>query len=229
MTALVERDVNISAKQGTVLPGTFATPDGYVGSVVFAHGSGSSRHSPRNRQVAALLQQRGIATLLMDLLTTGEEADDATTRAYRFDIDLLAERLDAATKWLVGQPFAGHRPVGFFGASTGAAAALVAAAGQPGIVRAVVSRGGRPDLAGPALGRVQAATLLIVGSRDDAVLGLNRAAYERLPGVKELQIVAGATHVFEEPGTLDEVARLAGEWFTLHFAARPPLSASHSV
>jgi putative phosphoribosyl transferase len=229
VTAVAERDVDISARQGIVLPGIFATPDGYSGSVVFAHGSGSSRHSPRNRQVAALLQQRGIATLLMDLLTTGEEAADATTRAYRFDIALLAERLDAAIGWLVSQPFGGKRPVGLFGASTGAAAALVAAAGQPGTIRAVVSRGGRPDLAGSALGRVQAATLLIVGGRDEVVLELNREAYEQLPGAKEMQVVEGATHLFEEPGAMDKVARLAGDWFVRHFAGTPPRSASHSV
>jgi putative phosphoribosyl transferase len=208
-----QREVEIPASRGTVLPGTFAIPDGCVGSVVFAHGSGSSRHSPRNRQVAVELQQRGLATLLIDLLTSDEEAADVATRAYRFDIELLAERLEAATMWLASQPGVLTLPLGYFGASTGAAAALVAAARQPGVVRAVVSRGGRPDLAGAALSRVRAATLLIVGSRDPDVLELNRQAYERLPGVKDLQIVEGATHLFEEPGTLDRVARLAGDWF----------------
>jgi putative phosphoribosyl transferase len=219
MTGAAEREVDIPVSAQTALPGTIATPERSRGTVIFAHGSGSSRHSPRNRTVAAALQQRGLATLLMDLLTADEDAADAVTRTFRFDIDLLAERLDAATTWVTGQPGGHDRPAGYFGASTGAAAALVAAAARPEVVRAVVSRSGRPDLAGRALGRVQAATLLVVGSRDSVVVELNRQAYLQLPGHKALRIVDGATHLFEEPGALDEVARLAGDWFTDQFAA----------
>lgn len=212
-----EQPVRIPA-EGAVLDGDLALAAAARGVVVFAHGSGSSRFSPRNRHVAARLQARGLATLLMDLLTPEEERVDAVTRELRFDIPLLARRLIAAIDWLGGQSETEPLPVGTFGASTGAAAALIAAAERPDIVRAVVSRGGRPDLAGDALDRVRAPTLLIVGELDPAVIELNQQALERLPGPKALEIVPGATHLFEEPGTLAQVARLAGEWFEAHLA-----------
>ena len=184
-------------------------PGSVRGVVAFAHGSGSGRHSPRNQQVARALQGEGFATLLLDLL----EPEEAEDRAKVFDIGLLAERLGCALSWLSHEEATrGHR-IGLFGASTGAGAALVAAAAHPEVVRAVVSRGGRPDLAGAALRRVAATTLLIVGGRDDAVIGLNREAMAALRCKKELVIVAGATHLFSEPGTLEEVARLAADWF----------------
>ena len=195
------------------LEGNLSLPEQASGVVLFAHGSGSSRHSPRNRHVASILNEANMATLLIDLLTREEEAVDARTAHLRFDIGLLAERLIAATDWLTQYPDTQHLRVGYFGASTGAAAALVAAAERPNVVGAVVSRGGRPDLAGPALAHVRAPTLLIVGGFDFEVIELNRAAFEQLRCEKELVIVPGATHLFEEPGTLDEVARLAGEWF----------------
>ncbi len=201
-----------------VLDGDLALAAAARGVVVFAHGSGSSRFSPRNRHVAARLQAGGLATLLMDLLTPEEERVDAVTRELRFDIPLLARRLVGAIDWLTQQPETAPLPVGTFGASTGAAAALIAAAERPDVVRAVVSRGGRPDLAGDALDRVRAPTLLIVGELDPAVIELNQQALERLPGQKALEIVPGATHLFEEPGTLAQVARLAGEWFEAHLA-----------
>jgi putative phosphoribosyl transferase len=187
-------------------------PEAAGGLVLFAHGSGSSRLSPRNRYVAQMLQQAGLATLLMDLLTSPEEAFDAHTGALRFNIEFLARRLVDATRWALDQPETSTLPVGYFGASTGAAAALVAAADLPNTVRAVVSRGGRPDLAGDALKRVVAPTLLIVGSRDTEVLELNRGALADLAGEKRLEIVPGATHLFEEPGTLAAVAELAKDW-----------------
>jgi dienelactone hydrolase len=185
--------------------------------VIFAHGSGSGRLSPRNVFVAEVLQKNGLATLLIDLLTPGEERVDAITAEHRFDIDLLAGRLTAATDWLTTAAARHDFRLGFFGASTGAAAALVAAADRPDIA-AVVSRGGRPDLAGNALRRVTAATLLIVGGRDVPVIAMNRSAYEQLVRAshKELTIVPGATHLFQEPGTLEEVARLAANWFVGH-------------
>lgn len=201
-----------------VLDGDLALAAAARGVVVFAHGSGSSRFSPRNRHVAARLQAGGLATLLMDLLTPEEERVDAVTRELRFDIPLLARRLVGAIDWLTQQPETAPLPVGTFGASTGAAAALIAAAERPDVVRAVVSRGGRPDLAGDALDRVRAPTLLIVGELDPAVIELNQQALECLPGQKALEIVPGATHLFEEPGTLAQVARLAGEWFEAHLA-----------
>jgi dienelactone hydrolase len=188
--------------------------------VVFAHGSGSSRFSSRNRFVASVLEQAGLATLLMDLLTRDEEVVDQLTAHLRFDIELLAERLVAATDWLTGQVDTSQLPIGYFGASTGAAAALVAAAERPEVVKAIVSRGGRPDLAGPALSRVRAPTLLIVGSRDELVIELNRAALKELRSEKRLEIVPGATHLFEEPGTLEEVGRLARDWF-VRYLGRP--------
>jgi dienelactone hydrolase len=205
------------------LDGDLAVPPGARGVVLFAHGSGSSRKSPRNRQVAAQLQQAGLATLLMDLLTAEEEEIDDRTRALRFDISLLAERLGGATDWLIGDatmkgllapdPAAKAPAIGYFGASTGSAAALIAASARPANVRAVVSRGGRPDLATAALHKVKAPTLLIVGGNDREVLKLNQDAYARLRCKKEIAIVPGATHLFEEPGALEQVASLAQGWF----------------
>jgi dienelactone hydrolase len=184
--------------------------------VLFAHGSGSSRHSPRNRHVARLLNEAQLATLLIDLLTPDEEAVDLRTAHLRFDIGLLAERLVGAADWLTQHPDTRELPIGCFGASTGAAAALVAAAERPEAVAAVVSRGGRPDLAGAALGRVRAPTLLIVGGNDFQVIELNRAAFAELRCEKQVLIVPGATHLFEEPGALDEVASRACAWFQRH-------------
>jgi dienelactone hydrolase len=203
-----------------LLDADLTLPEGATGIVVFAHGSGSGRHSPRNRQVARALNDAGLATLLLDLLTLEEEEVDARTRHLRFDIPLLAKRLVAAIDWATQRPETRHLAIGCFGASTGAAAALEGAAMRPDVVRAVVSRGGRPDLAGNLLHRVTAPTLLIVGGYDVEVLDLNRKAYEDLAGVKELQVVPGATHLFEEPGTLEQVARLAAEWFD-HHLTRP--------
>ena len=191
------------------LEGSLALPGQARGLVVFAHGSGSSRFSPRNNFVARVLREAGIGTLLMDLLT---EEEDAVYRT-RFNIDLLTERLLLATKWLQGQQLTKDLVIGYFGASTGAAAALKAAAAEGSKIGAVVSRGGRPDLAEEALARVQSPTLLIVGGNDEIVIELNREAYARLKGKKQLVIVPGATHLFEEPGTLEEVARLATDWF----------------
>ena len=214
-----ERPVEVAA--GPVrLEGNLVVPDGARGIVLFAHGSGSGRHSPRNRYVAGVLQDAGLATLLIDLLTAEEEAIDERTRHLRFDIGLLAGRLIGATDWLAQRPETRELAIGYFGASTGAAAALVAAAERPRVVRAVVSRGGRPDLAGAALARVRAPTLLIVGGDDTQVIELNRQALAQLGAAeKELVIVPGATHLFEEPGTLEEVARLAAAWFARHLAA----------
>lgn len=224
-SAFVGRLVRVQAGTGR-LEGDLVAPAGARGVVLFAHGSGSSRHSPRNRYVAGVLQQSGLATLLIDLLTPEEEAIDARTAHLRFDIGLLAERLVGAINWLTLEPGTAALPIGCFGASTGAGAALVAAAVRPDDVAAVVSRGGRPDLAGEALGRVHAPTLLIVGGADVPVIRLNRQALEQLTAPeKELVIVPGATHLFEEPGTLEEVARLAADWFTRHLARHP--AASH--
>jgi putative phosphoribosyl transferase len=200
---------------GVTLDGDLARPAGTDGLVLFAHGSGSSRHSPRNRRVADHLRRAGLGTLLMDLLTAEEEQLDLRSRELRFDIGLLARRLVGAVDWLAGW-FGGGVRVGLFGASTGAAAALVAAAARPDRVAAVVSRGGRPDLAGPALEQVRAPTLLVVGGADTQVLALNRQAAGRLAAPHRLEVVAGAGHLFEEPGALDEVARLAAAWFTAH-------------
>jgi dienelactone hydrolase len=201
------------------LEGNLSLPQGARGMVLFAHGSGSSRHSPRNRHVARMLNEAKLATLLVDLLTPEEEAIDARTAHLRFDIGLLTERLIGATDWLTQHSDTRHLRVGYFGASTGAGAALVAAAERPDVVGAVVSRGGRPDLAGPALAHVRAPTLLIVGGFDLQVIQLNRVAFAQLRCEKELVIVPGATHLFEEPGTLDEVARLAREWFERYLVA----------
>ncbi len=201
-----------------MLDGDLGYSAGATGLVLFAHGSGSSRFSPRNRHVARQLQEAGLATLLADLLTPEEEAIDERTRQLRFDIELLAQRLVAATDWLKAQPQFGDLNMGYFGASTGAGAALMAAAQRSAAVRAVVSRGGRPDLAGDALAKVLAPTLLIVGGDDVPVIGLNRQALALLPAEKELVIVPGASHLFEEAGTLDAVARLARDWFLRHLA-----------
>lgn len=199
---------------GAILEGNLDVPSPSGGIVLFAHGSGSSRHSPRNRFVAEQLQKSGLATLLMDLLTAEEEAIDRTTGHLRFDIELLAERLAGAADWLAAQPATKDLPLGYFGASTGAGAALLAAARRGDRVRAVVSRGGRPDLALNALGQVHAATLLIVGGDDAPVIRLNESALRALHTLhKQLVVVPGASHLFEEPGTLEEVARLAAEWF----------------
>jgi putative phosphoribosyl transferase len=206
-----ERPVRIAAAP-VELDGDLALPESPRGLVLFAHGSGSSRHSPRNRAVARWLRQSGFATLLMDLLTPEEEAVDARTRHLRFDIGLLAARLVAVTDWVAESAETRDLRVGYFGASTGAGAALVAAA-ERAIVAAVVSRGGRPDLAGAALARVKAPTLLIVGGFDLPVIALNREALTRLPGEARMEIVPGATHLFEEPGALEQVARLARSWF----------------
>ena len=212
-----ERLVRIEAGS-VLLEGNLSLPEGARGIVLFAHGSGSSRLSPRNRHVAKLLNQARLATLLVDLLSPEEEAVDLRTAQLRCNIGLLAERLVGITDWLVKDPDAQPLRIGYFGASTGAAAALVAAAERPKMVRAVVSRGGRPDLAGPALAHVEAPTLLIVGGNDLLVIELNRAALVQLRSEKRLVIVPGATHLFEEPGALDEVARLARDWFERYLA-----------
>jgi len=201
------------------LPGDLVAPDGAKGLVVFAHGSGSSRKSPRNMQVATALQRRELATLLFDLLTSEEEAEDLRNARLRFDIPLLAGRLVAAIDQLPDLG-ADELPVGCFGASTGAAAALMAAARRPGVVRAVVSRGGRPDLAADDLEAVGAPTLLVVGGRDEQVLEMNRDAMARMSGEVRLEIVPSATHLFEEPGALERVAQLAGDWFAEHLTDR---------
>jgi putative phosphoribosyl transferase len=197
------------------LAGDLVVPERAIGLVIFAHGSGSSRHSPRNRHVAAALNRSRLATLLLDLLTAEEELD----RRNVFDIPLLARRLVAATAWADERPELGALAIGYFGASTGAGAALWAAAEAGERVRAVVSRGGRPDLAAPRLADVRSSVLLIVGGHDPVVADLNRQALQQLPGPARLTIIPGATHLFEEPGTLDEVARLAADWFASHLPA----------
>jgi putative phosphoribosyl transferase len=202
--------------EGAILPGVLAVPPDAVGVVAFAHGSGSSRLSPRNRLVSSLLNNSRVATLLFDLLTPQEAAD----RGNVFDVHLLAARLVGATGWLELQPETRRLPVGYFGASTGTAAALRAAADLGRAIRAVVSRGGRPDLAAERLAWVRAPTLLVVGGADDAVLELNRRALASMTCEAELRIVPGATHLFEEPGALEEVARLARDWFVRHLAPR---------
>jgi putative phosphoribosyl transferase len=226
---------------GADLEGNLTIPDGATGVVLFAHGSGSSRHSPRNRYVAQVLQEAGLATLLIDLLTPEEEQIDNRTGHLRFDIGLLASRLVAATDWFLasansGQQTIGRQPegarIGYFGASTGGGAALVAAAERPQAVGAVVSRGGRPDLAGAALARVRAPTLLIVGGNDAPVIQMNRQAMSQLASVSELLIVPGATHLFEEPGTLEEVARVARDWFLKYLepdAGLPEADVQHNL
>lgn len=203
---------------GVRLEGILSIPNDAKGIVLFVHGSGSSRHSSRNQFVAEILQEAGFTTLLFDLLTEEEEQVDQRTRHLRFDINLLARRTAGVLEWLKLQPFAYELKTGLFGASTGAAAALMAAADLPENVDAVVSRGGRPDLAGEALSKVEAATLLIVGAYDDVVIVLNEEALEQMPSGprKKLMIVPGATHLFEEPGTLEYAAHLARDWFEAH-------------
>jgi pimeloyl-ACP methyl ester carboxylesterase len=191
-------------------------PERAAGLVIFAHGSGSSRFSSRNRAVAEFLERNRFGTLLLDLLTKQEEAVDVYTREHRFDIDLLGRRVVLATDWAQGRRDLQRLPIGYFGASTGAAAALIGAAARPAAVRAVVSRGGRPDLADAALRHVRAPTLLIVGSYDEPVIELNRDAMRQMSAPVELEIVVGATHLFEEPGTLEQVMDLAGGWFARH-------------
>jgi dienelactone hydrolase len=209
------RSVDIPAS-GVLLQGDLRVPSDARGLVIFAHGSGSSRFSRRNRQVAEFLGAQGFATLLLDLLTPQEDAVDAVTAEYRFDIPRLGARVGAAAEWVRAHPDLRDLPIGCFGASTGAAAALIAAAEHPRAVAVVVSRGGRPDLAGDALGRVEAPTLLIVGGRDEPVIGMNRDAMRKMRAHVALEIVPGATHLFEEPGTLEQVATLAARWFTDH-------------
>jgi dienelactone hydrolase len=211
----MEREVKIPVREAT-LDGDLTVPAAARGIVLFVHGSGSSRHSPRNRFVAETLNDAGLATLLFDLLTPQEEAVDLTTREHRFDINLLAGRLGSAAEWMEQQAEGRSLRIGYFGSSTGGGAALVEAAAHPERVGAVVSRGGRPDLAGAALPKVQAPTLLIVGGRDDVVSRLNREAMAQMRCEVKLEIIPGATHLFEEPGTLDEVARLASAWFVQH-------------
>lgn len=216
------REQSVHIPGGAIhLEGTLRRPPGAYGIVLFAHGSGSSRFSPRNRAVAEHLNRQGLATLLIDLLTPQEEAIDQHTRHLRFDIPLLAGRLVSAVNWLVHPSSSRPLPIGMFGASTGAGAALIAAAERPDSVQAVVSRGGRPDLAGDALLRVKAPTLLIVGGRDDVVIALNQQALEQLHVLSDLAIIPGATHLFEEPGALEQVEHLAADWFRRHLPQSP--------
>ena len=214
--AIVEQEVKIGPEG---LSGDLVLPDQASGIALFAHGSGSSRHSPRNRYVAGVLQRGGFATLLLDLLTAAEEEVDIPTGHLRFDIGLLAERLLEATDWLQREPKTRALRMGYFGASTGAGAALVASAERSALIKAVVSRGGRPDLAGAALSRVRAPTLLIVGGEDHTVIRLNQKAMAALRCEKQLSVVPGATHLFEETGTLEEAAKLARNWFEAHLSA----------
>jgi len=207
-----ERLVQVST-DSVILEGNLGIPEGAEGIVLFAHGSGSSRFSPRNQFVARVLREGGLATLLIDLLTSEEEKIDRRTRHLRFDINLLAGRLVGATDWLSQHPDTRDLHIGHFGASTGAAAALIAATERPDVVEAIVSRGGRPDLAGPVLSQVEAPTLLIVGGNDIPVIELNQQALAQLRTEKKLEIVPGATHLFEEPGALEQVAQLARQWF----------------
>ena len=213
--AVEEKEVTISVGKA-VINGNLTVPQGAKGIVLFAHGSGSSRFSPRNTRVAREINEAGIATLLIDLLTEAEEEIDESTGEFRFNIDLLAQRLVHATEWVKKNPDTESLSIGYFGASTGAAAALIAAAKLPEQVKAVVSRGGRPDLAGEHLPNVKAPTLLIVGGDDTEVLELNRQASQQMTTEKKIVVVPGATHLFEEPDKLEEVARLAISWFSKH-------------
>ncbi|HVX40303.1 MAG TPA: alpha/beta family hydrolase [Gemmatimonadaceae bacterium] len=214
----LERTVSLTA-DGVSLEGTLGIPEHALGIVLFAHGSGSSRFSPRNRYVARVLRDAGLATLLLDLLSPAEERVDDITRELRFDIQMLGRRLVAAIDWLADNDDTANLAVGLFGASTGGGAALVAAAERPTRVRAVVSRGGRPDLAGDALPNVEAPTLLVVGGRDEVVIDLNERARDHMRATVRLDIVPGATHLFEEPGTLESVAERARDWFVRHLPA----------
>lgn len=219
----IERTVSVPA-DGVVLEGTLGVPDRAKAIILFAHGSGSSRFSQRNRFVARVLREAGLGTLLLDLLSPEEERIDEITRHHRFDIAMLAQRLVAAIDWLADQPDTRSLPVGLFGASTGGGAALVAAARRPARVGAVVSRGGRPDLAADALPRVEAPTLLLVGERDEPVIELNERARARMHANVRLDIVPRATHLFEEPGTLEQVAALARDWLVNHLLLKPATS-----
>lgn len=210
-------EIAIPVAAGT-LHGSLAIPSGASDIVVFAHGSGSGRHSPRNREVAGALQDAGFATLIFDLLTSREDAIDQRTREYRFNIPLLGKRLIAVTDWLRDDPTTAGLDVGYYGASTGAAAAIIAASKRSD-TKAVVSRGGRPDLAGEALDRVMAPVLLVVGERDEQVIGMNEAARERMTGTSELVIVPGATHLFEEPGAMEQVTGYAVDWFQRYLSS----------
>ena len=216
-TLIEHAPVSVSATE-VVLQGDLSMPWKPKGVVLFGHGSGSSRHSPRNRYVAEALNEHSLGTLLVDLLTAEEEQHDEVTGRLRFDIDLLARRLVAMTDWLAGAPQTRGDLIGLFGASTGAAAALMTAAQRPNLVKAVVSRGGRPDLAGSTVSLVRAPTLLIVGGKDTAVIQMNRDAMALMTCKTELKIVPGATHLFEEGGALAQVASLAADWFTAHLA-----------
>lgn len=219
MTAAQEAAKPVDIEAGDVtLEGNLFVPDEAQGIVVFAHGSGSSRFSPRNRFVASVLQGGGLATLLFDLLTSEEEEVDLKTREYRFDIPRLSRRVVEAIDWLAKRDDTTHLACGAFGSSTGAAAALIAAAERPGRINAVVSRGGRPDLAGDALQHVRAPTLLIVGGRDKPVISMNRDAMDQLTAPVALELVPGATHLFEEEGALEQVAELARDWFVDHLS-----------
>jgi pimeloyl-ACP methyl ester carboxylesterase len=220
-TAIREIPVQIPVGYGTVVDGDLGRPERAAGLIVFAHGSGSSRFSQRNRAVAHVLHEHGFATLLLDLLTRDEERIDALTREFRFDIDLLAHRVIAAIDWSRHDDRVRTLPVGCFGASTGAAAALVAAAERPDIVRTVVSRGGRPDLAGDALRRVKAPTLLMVGGNDEPVIQMNREARAAMTGLVELVIIPGASHLFEEPGTMEQVTLATIDWCRMHLVEKP--------
>lgn len=213
---VVSKEVLVPISPGITLPGILNIPQNATGIVLFAHGSGSSRYSPRNQFVASHLNEGNLATLLIDLLTPDEEAIDMRTRHLRFDINLLSERLSATTDWLLENEETKALRIGYFGSSTGAAAALIAAADKGSKIGAVVSRGGRPDLAASALARVKSPTLLIVGGNDDVVIELNQQAFNLLKTEKKMEIVPHATHLFEEPGTLEEVARLASLWFIKH-------------
>lgn len=204
------------------LDGDLTTPANASGIVLFAHGSGSGRHSSRNKYVARVLNEAGLATLLFDLLTLEEEAIDERTRHLRFDIEMLGRRVIGVTDWIMANPSIGQLPIGLFGASTGAAAALIAAAERPAAIGAVVSRGGRPDLAERVLHRVRAPTLLIVGGDDTPVIGMNESAYDLLACEKRMEIIPGATHLFEEPGALEQVGELAATWFSQHLPRRRP-------
>jgi putative phosphoribosyl transferase len=220
-TKTATQPIDVQIRSGAVvLHGDLSIPAGASGVVLFAHGSGSSRHSPRNQFVAQTIREAGVGTLLFDLLTREEESVDARTAHLRFDIGLLAERLVDATNWIAAYDETSHLGVGYFGSSTGGGAALVAAAELGEAIGAVVSRGGRPDLAGEALPKVKSPTLLIVGGLDYPVIEMNREAYALLRCEKELKIVPGATHLFEEPGTLAEVAQLAADWFQKHLRSK---------
>ena len=218
---VMAREIELTPRPGIRLGASLAIPREARGIVLFAHGSGSSRLSRRNRYVAEALQREGLATLLMDLLTPGEEEAERFTKHLRFDIELLADRLEGAVQWVSQQAETATLPLGLFGASTGAAAALVTAARDPDHIAAVVSRGGRPDLAVDLLSNVRAPTLLIVGGADEVVLDLNRDALAMLQCEKRLEVVPGATHLFEEPGALEQVATLAAAWFSERFLAAP--------